>query len=185
MNVYQRGRIFHVYFRIHGTTFRESARTSDRGEALLYLSRRYAEEAARSPGESARRLRVGDAIALWDAAVGGSHGEGWPAKAYGSVKLWSQWYGEAKPVQAVKCREISSYADHRTAKGMSPATIQKDFSSLASFFGWLVHEEHLETNPVRGAKRPPLESGKRRGLEIEQVRTLFETIKGHPVLEPA
>lgn len=185
MNVYQRGRTFHVYFRTHGKTFRESARTSDRGEALLYLSRRYAEEAARSPTESARRLRVGDAVALWDAAIGGSHSKGWPTKRYGSVLLWSQWYGEAKPVQAVKCREISSYADYRTAKGMSPSTIQKDFSSLASFFKWLVHEEHLEANPVNGAKRPSLERGKKRGLEIEHVRRLFDTIRGHPVLEPA
>ena len=185
MNVYQRGQSFHVYFRIHGKTFRESARTSDRSEALLYLSRRYAEEAGRSPNESPCRFRVGDAVALWDTAVNGSKGKGWPAKRYGNVLHWSQWYGESKPVQGVKCREVSSYAEHRTSVGMSPSTIQKDFSSLASFFGWLVHEEHLGMSPVRGAKRPSLERGKKRGLEMEQARRGFETIKDHPVLEPA
>jgi integrase/recombinase XerC len=85
----------------------------------------------------------------------------------------------------VKSKEITAYAEHRTAGGYSPSTIQKDFSSLSSFFSWLVHEEFLPANPAKGAKRPSLERGKKHGLELEQVRRLFETVKNHPVLEPA
>jgi integrase len=185
MRIYLRGHTFHVYFRSRGRTFRESAQTTDRSEALLYLSRRYAEESAQGSAPTSNRLTVGDAIGLWDAAIGGSKAKGWPAKRYGLVLLWSRWYGPTKAVQSLKSKEITAYAEYRTAKGFSPSTIQKDFASLSSFVRWLMHEEYVENNPVKGAKRPPLEKGKKKGLEIVDVRRLFDAIKGHPVLEPA
>lgn len=183
LKIYRRGEVYHAYFRANGRTYRESARTTDRDEALLYLSRRYAEEAGNQPTRG--RLTLGMALTLWAASVGGAGSQGWPRKRYGNVRQWVEHFGSSRPVSTVRSRDLSRYADERTAKGMSPSTISKEFSSISSFFAWLQHEEHVEHNPVQGARRPPLENRKKRGLDIEQVRSLFAKVGGHPVLEPA
>jgi len=183
MKVYRRGDVYYVYFRANGRTYRESARTADREEGLLYLTRRYAEE-AENPS-TAGRLTLGDAFQLWDASVGGSKSQGWHRKRFGNVRQWIEHEGEDKPVSSIRSKDLTRYASERTAQGMSPSTIAKEFSSLSCFFSWLQHEDHAEHNPVRGARRPPLKNRKKVGLELEAVRAVLEKVKGHPVLEPA
>jgi integrase/recombinase XerD len=71
------------------------------------------------------------------------------------------------------------------SKALSGATIRRKLAALASLFEYLCNENAVTHNPVKGVKRPPVESqeGKTPALSNEQARRLLDappndTLKG-------
>lgn len=50
--------------------------------------------------------------------------------------------------------ELIAWRDHRLEREAGRKTVANDFSTLAAFFDWCVHEKYLEDNPVRRITRP-------------------------------
>ena len=69
--------------------------------------------------------------------------------------------GRATPIKPIWVPELKTYRTERLEEGASPATINREMSTLSKIFGVLVELKLVENNPVRLIKRLSEKSGER------------------------
>ena len=83
------------------------------------------------------------------------------------------------PMEQVTNRKVMAYIDCLLDRGLSPKTINCHLGSVRGFYDYLRHEEVLEiANPVKRGYLLRLPKPLPRHLKDEEVRRLFEVIKG-------
>jgi site-specific recombinase XerD len=95
--------------------------------------------------------------------------------------------GVAKPEEfrVVTRAHVIAWRQSMEQRAFSPSTIRRKLAALSSLFEYLCEKNAVNFNPVKGAKRPPVESyeGKTPALGDHQVRVLLaipetNTLKG-------
>jgi hypothetical protein len=124
--VFQRGEIWHVCYSVNGKTFRESARTKVRDEALAYLQRKLGRVAS---GETLApdRVKMKDLLRLVE-----SNYELKERASLYIAKLRINRYllpafGEVKPTKLTSSH-VHSYIRQRQGNGAKPATINRELA---------------------------------------------------------
>lgn len=75
--------------------------------------------------------------------------------AYGTdVRLFAGWLGERCAVTDAGAAEISAYLGEKLRAGASPRSSARLLSSLRKFYGYLVREGHLATDPTQTIDPP-------------------------------
>lgn len=83
----------------------------------------------------------------------------------------------AKPVDAVKTRDVRNFLMAEEKRGNSRDTLATKIAILKAFFKWLEKEEVVEKNPMNRIDKPKTSKGEPKPLtqeEIEQVREVIE-----------
>jgi len=77
------------------------------------------------------------------------------------------------PVRGLKVSDIKRYRVERQKDGVTPATVNREMSSLSRMFTFLLEEERVETNPVRMLKALSEKDGERQvylsGADVERI----------------
>jgi integrase/recombinase XerC len=74
----------------------------------------------------------------------------------------------------VQYGEVSAYAAFRFRNGKKPATIQRELSSIRSFYQFLVQQKKLKNNPARDVKAPRREHFLPKTCDAEMVGQLLQ-----------
>jgi integrase len=124
--VFQRGDVWHVCYSVNGKTFRESARTEVRDEALAYLQRKLGRVAS---GETLPpdRVKIKDLLRL----VESDYELKERASLYIAKLKINRYllpaFGEVKPTKLTSSH-VHSYIRQRQRDGAKPATINRELS---------------------------------------------------------
>lgn len=93
--------------------------------------------------------------------------------------------GQPEQFRQVRRAHVIAWRKHLEGRSLAPATIRRKLAALSSLFEYLCECNAVETNPVKGAKRPKVESqeGKTPALGDHQARALLDapdasTLKG-------
>ena len=93
--------------------------------------------------------------------------------------------GQPEQFRQVRRAHVIAWRKHLEGRSLAPATIHRKLAALSSLFEYLCECNAVETNPVKGAKRPKVESqeGKTPALGDHQARALLDapdasTLKG-------
>lgn len=81
-----------------------------------------------------------------------------------------------KDVAQLSTADILAYLEKKKKKKISGATRQRQFSSLNSFYRWLVREDFLKSNPMEYIKPGPSPKRHSRPLPHESVMHILEMI---------
>jgi integrase len=160
-SVYLRGRWYHVCYSIHGKTYRESAHTQIREEALAYLQRKQA-KAASSEAIPPDRVRLKDLLRLVE--------EEYDLKGRASLYIAKlkinryllPFFGELKATR-FSSAQMQNYIRARQRDGAKPATINRELALIHRGFSL-----GYETEPPMVARVPKLIK-----LKEENTRTGF------------
>ena len=75
----------------------------------------------------------------------------------------------------VRHSDVSAYAAFRFRNGKKPATIQRELSSIRSFYQYLVQQRKLKNNPARDVSAPKAEQHLPKTCDIEQIGQLLKS----------
>ena len=81
---------------------------------------------------------------------------------------------ETKSWQAVTAHEVSAYAAFRFRNGKKPSTIQRELSSIRSFYQYLLREKKLENNPAKAVNAPKADKPLPKICNVEQIERLLQ-----------
>jgi integrase len=84
-----------------------------------------------------------------------------------------QKLGKESEASSIKIPDVKRYRNARLDEGASEATVNREVSTLSKIFQVLIENEKLDRNPVRGVRRLPEESGRRK---VYLSASDFETI---------
>jgi len=92
---------------------------------------------------------------------------------------------KSKKIDSLSSEDIRGYLKAREAAGTSPRTIALTLSGLRQFYGYLMEEEAITTNPMGVIESPRLGRRLPKILSPEEVEALFEAIQTYdsPQLE--
>lgn len=76
--------------------------------------------------------------------------------------------------QAVTYREVSAYASFRFRHGKKPTTIQRELSSIRSFYQFLIREKLLKHNPAKEVRAPKTGQPLPKTCDAEQIGRLLQ-----------
>jgi integrase/recombinase XerC len=82
----------------------------------------------------------------------------------------------------VQYGDVSAYAAFRFRNGRKPATIQRELSSIRSFYQFLVQQKKLNNNPARDVKAPRGEQLLPKTCDAEMVGPLLQNRDGEDSL---
>jgi site-specific recombinase XerD len=109
-------------------------------------------------------------------------------RAYqGDLQDFTAFIGMGQPEQfrQVRRAHVIAWRKHFEGRSLAPATIRRKLAALSSLFEYLCECNAVETNPVKGTKRPKVESqeAKTPALGDHQARALLDapdasTLKG-------
>jgi len=88
------------------------------------------------------------------------------------ISAYTSFYGRS--IEAASSRDIEAYLAHLYASGRTPATIGKVLSALSRYYGFLVRDEIISKNPVKGVKRPKIsDESTRKGTTPAEVQAIL------------
>jgi site-specific recombinase XerD len=98
------------------------------------------------------------------------------------LRKFAQWFTEAKKepfvIKRVTTRDVVDFRNHlNREQRQAVASINRALVTIRRIFGWLVHKDHLQTNPakvVKELRRQPLSP---KGLDRSEVRRLLREIE--------
>lgn len=98
------------------------------------------------------------------------------------LRKFAAWFSTANnepfKIERVTARDVSDFKDClRRQQGQAVATVNRALVSLRQFFGWLVEQGHLPTNPAKKIKELRRQQLAPKGLEPSQVRRLLREIE--------
>jgi site-specific recombinase XerD len=98
------------------------------------------------------------------------------------VRKFARWFSTANKerlvINRVTIRDITDFRDHlRREQGQAVATVNRALVTLRRFFGWLVDQGHLPSNPGKPVKELRRQLLAPKGLDRSQVRRLLREIE--------
>lgn len=98
------------------------------------------------------------------------------------VRKFARWFSTANKepfrVGRVTTRDLTDFRDHlRRDKGQAVATVNRNLVMLRRFFGWLVDQGHVATNPASAVKELRRVQLAPKGLDRSQVRRLLRKLE--------
>jgi site-specific recombinase XerD len=98
------------------------------------------------------------------------------------VRKFARWFSMANKerlvISRVTTRDITDFRDHlRREQGQAVATVNRALVTLRRFFGWLVDQGHLPSNPGQPVKELRRQLLAPKGLDRSQVRRLLREIE--------
>ena len=94
----------------------------------------------------------------------------------GDIRTWLAYCASSglEPVAGVERRHADAFARALDA-GMAPASAARRLAAVASWYAWLVGEEHAERNPLANVRRPRIDPDDTRaiGLSAAGARALL------------
>lgn len=75
---------------------------------------------------------------------------------------------------AVNYREVSAYAAFRFRNGKKPTTIQRELSSIRSFYQYLIREKKVKNNPAKEVSAPKTGQPLPKTCDAEQIERLLK-----------
>ncbi len=80
---------------------------------------------------------------------------------------------ETDSLLAANYREVSAYAAFRYRNGKKPATIQRELSSIRSFYQYLIREKKVRNNPAKEVSAPKAGQPLPKTCDAEQIGQLL------------
>ncbi len=74
----------------------------------------------------------------------------------------------------VNYREVSAYAAFRFRNGKKPTTIQRELSSIRSFYQYLIREKKVKYNPAKEVSAPKTGQPLPKTCDVEQIEQLLK-----------
>lgn len=103
-----------------------------------------------------------------------------------AIKDFMQFTGIVKPEEfrTVTRAHVIAWRDELVKRALSGMTVRHRLAALSSLFEYLCERNAVTHNPVKGVKRPPVESneGKTPALGDHQARTLLDAPEGDSVI---
>lgn len=98
------------------------------------------------------------------------------------LRKLAKWFTTAnkEPFVAsrVTLRDVTDFRDHlRRERRQAVATVNRNVVLLRRYFGWLVEQGHIATNPAKGVKQLRQQSDSPKGLDRSQVRKLLRELE--------
>ena len=98
------------------------------------------------------------------------------------IRKFASWFSESNresfSVCRVTVRDVTDFRNYlRRDKGQAVATVNRCLVTVRRFFGWLVEQNHLQTNPAKQVKELRRQQLAPKGLEKSQVRRLLREIE--------
>lgn len=98
------------------------------------------------------------------------------------IRKFADWFasanGERFAVSRVTTRDLTDFRDHlRRVLGQAVATVNRALVVLRRFFGWLLDQGHVVTNPAKPVKELRRQALAPKGLERAQVRKLLREVE--------
>ncbi|MGO9569517.1 MAG: tyrosine-type recombinase/integrase [Desulfomonilaceae bacterium] len=72
-----------------------------------------------------------------------------------------KYFGKDRSIKTLWIPDVKAYRIERLNKGASPATVNREISTLSKLFGVLIEMQAVEVNPVRQVRRLSEKSGER------------------------
>jgi integrase len=86
-----------------------------------------------------------------------------------------RYFGKDRSIKGLWIPDIKAYRIKRQSEGASPATVNREVSTLSRLFGVLIEMQAVEVNPVRLVKRLSEKSGERQVyLSLQDVRLIVD-----------
>lgn len=94
------------------------------------------------------------------------------------MRKFGQWFTTANreplAMKRVTVRDITDFREHlRREQGQAVATVNRAIVTVRKFFGWLVGQGHVPTNPAKPVKELKRQALAPKGLDRSQVRKLL------------
>ena len=98
------------------------------------------------------------------------------------MKKFAEWFttanAEAFALDRVTTRDIVDFKNHlRRECGQAVATVNRCLVTLRRFFGWLVEQGHLPSNPAKPVKELRRQQLAPKGMERKDVRRLLREVE--------
>jgi len=84
---------------------------------------------------------------------------------------------------SVSGADVSAHVVEMQAAGLAPATVVRRLTAIRSAFNYLVGEDRLADDPTRGVERPRVPASLPKGLALDQVETLLDSVSGDSALD--
>jgi integrase/recombinase XerD len=156
--VYRRGKVFWVRFRANGQHIRRSAHTTKKAEALVFLQRLLAEQAAKARGDHPRH-RYDEAAErfLREASIRPK-----TQACYATSDRMCRPTFAGRPIDEIDRRLLGEFVSYRKSSGVSDTTIRRDLAYLSSLCASTVAWGWLDTNPVTAFNKRTLKESRPR-----------------------
>jgi len=83
--------------------------------------------------------------------------------------------------ESIGSRDIQSYLALRHRSGLSGRSLQREISSLRSFYRFLLKQQRISHNPLEGVQAPKSERRLPGALNVDQIERLFATRPDTPL----
>jgi site-specific recombinase XerD len=98
------------------------------------------------------------------------------------IRKFAQWFTESNSesfsVSRVTTRDVTDFRNHlRRHKEQAVSTVNRCLVTVRRFFGWLVDQDHVPTNPAKKVKELRRQELAPKGMERSQVRRLLREIE--------
>jgi site-specific recombinase XerD len=98
------------------------------------------------------------------------------------MRKFGQWFTTANreplAVKRVTVRDITDFREHlRRVQGQAVATVNRAIVTIRKFFGWLVTQGNLTSNPAKPVKELKRQELAPKGLDRSQVRKLLREVE--------
>jgi integrase len=143
--IYQRGGVWWCAYYRNGKEIRESAETTDEGKAQKYLDAQ--REKANTPtfvSPQAKKLRFEHLCELLRADY---RRKGNRSQIESKLARLEEVFAGDRALSITTAR-VDAYADHRTASGAKPATVNRELAALRRAFKVAVRKQLLPSMPV-------------------------------------
>lgn len=98
------------------------------------------------------------------------------------MRKFGHWFTTANKeplaMKRVTVRDITDFREYlRREQGQAVATVNRAIVTVRKFFGWLVDQSHVPTNPAKPVKELKRQALAPKGLERAQVRKLLREVE--------
>jgi len=98
------------------------------------------------------------------------------------IRKFACWFAESNQesfsVNRVTTRDVTDFRNHlRRHKEQAVSTVNRALVTVRRFFGWLVEQDHVPTNPAKQVKELRRQELAPKGMERAQVRRLLREIE--------
>ena len=98
------------------------------------------------------------------------------------IRKFAKWFTESNKepfaISRVTVRDVTDFRKHlREEKGQAVSTINRALVTVRRFFGWLVEQNHLDSNPAKQVKELRNQQLAPKGLKKPEVRKLLREIE--------
>ena len=98
------------------------------------------------------------------------------------IRKFARWFADSNQesfaVGRVTVRDVTDFRNHlRRHKGQAVSTVNRALVTVRRFFGWLVDQDQVPTNPAKQVKELRRQELAPKGMERPQVRRLLREIE--------